>query len=51
MGEVFEENGITIAKGRWYFRKKGIYKKTFMLTLPNRRQTLTHICHSVSWEQ
>jgi len=37
MGEIFEENDITIAKGRWYFTKKGIYKKTFILTLPKRR--------------
>lgn len=37
MGEVFEENGFTGAKGSWYFIKKGTYKKTFMLTLPNRR--------------
>ena len=37
MGGMFEENGITIAMGRWYFIKKRIYKKTLMLTFPNRR--------------
>lgn len=36
MGEIFEEKGVTIAKARSNFIKKGICKKTFMLTLPNR---------------
>ena len=34
MGGMFEENGITIAMGRWYFIKKRIYKKLGEKALP-----------------
>lgn len=53
VGEIFEENGVTVAKGRWSSIKEEVHKKTFYsINYPQEGQALTNICHSFFlWEQ
>lgn len=34
VGEIFEENVVTVAKGRWSFIKQKVHKKTITSTVP-----------------